>query len=70
MSRDLVEENYYLSKGAGKIPVKWTAPEVSVFFYYQQCHIIHSRGNTVLVVHVCVCVYIMCVSMWCVCVQT
>ncbi len=29
MSRDLSDENYYVSHG-GKIPVKWTAPEVSV----------------------------------------
>jgi len=28
MSRDLVAENYYVTSG-GKIPVKWTAPEVS-----------------------------------------
>ena len=27
MSRDLMDENYYISHG-GKIPVKWTAPEV------------------------------------------
>ena len=27
MSRDLLQENYYVSHG-GKIPVKWTAPEV------------------------------------------
>ena len=27
MSRDLMDENYYVSRG-GKIPVKWTAPEV------------------------------------------
>ena len=27
MSRDLANENYYRSHG-GKIPVKWTAPEV------------------------------------------
>lgn len=27
MSRDLDAENYYISNG-GKIPVKWTAPEV------------------------------------------
>ena len=26
LSRDLDEENYYISNG-GKIPVKWTAPE-------------------------------------------
>ena len=29
MSRDLMDESYYVSQG-GKIPVKWTAPEVSV----------------------------------------
>jgi len=27
MSRDLINENYYITSG-GKIPVKWTAPEV------------------------------------------
>ena len=27
MSRDLEDENYYISHG-GKVPVKWTAPEV------------------------------------------
>ena len=27
MSRDLADENYYVSHG-GRIPVKWTAPEV------------------------------------------
>ena len=27
MSRDLADENYYMSHG-GMIPVKWTAPEV------------------------------------------
>ena len=28
MSRDLMDENYYISHG-GMIPIKWTAPEVS-----------------------------------------
>ncbi len=27
MARDLIDENYYMSHG-GRIPVKWTAPEV------------------------------------------
>ena len=27
MSRDLIDNNYYITSG-GKIPVKWTAPEV------------------------------------------
>lgn len=30
MSRDLVESDYYTSSG-GRIPVKWTAPEVESF---------------------------------------
>ncbi len=35
MSRDLVDESYYVSHG-GKIPVKWTAPEVgTVKIFYQ-----------------------------------
>ena len=29
MSRNLMDENYYISHG-GKIPVKWTAPEVGL----------------------------------------
>ena len=29
MARDLVDETYYKSSG-GKIPVKWTAPEVRI----------------------------------------
>ena len=29
MSRDLIDGNYYITSG-GKIPVKWTAPEVLI----------------------------------------
>jgi len=29
MSRDILDENYYITSG-GKIPVKWTAPEVNL----------------------------------------
>ena len=29
MSRDLEDDSYYVSHG-GKVPVKWTAPEVSM----------------------------------------
>ena len=29
MSRDLINDNYYITSG-GKIPVKWTAPEVAI----------------------------------------
>ncbi len=38
MSRDLADENYYVSHG-GLIPVKWTAPEVIIHF------ILHQFGN-------------------------
>ena len=30
MSRDLEDENYYMSQG-GKVPVKWTAPEALAY---------------------------------------
>ncbi len=33
MARDLMDDTYYTSKG-GKIPVKWTAPEVSYSHRY------------------------------------
>ena len=40
MSRDLADENYYVSRG-GMIPVKWTAPEVSsnqnIIFSFMTC---------------------------------
>ena len=29
MARDLMDDTYYTSTKKGKIPVKWTAPEVS-----------------------------------------
>ena len=29
MSRELLDENYYVSHG-GKIPIRWTAPEASL----------------------------------------
>jgi len=32
MSRDLDDQKYYITSG-GKIPVKWTAPEVSQLFF-------------------------------------
>ena len=57
MSRDLVEEDYYISNG-GKIPVKWTAPEVRVCMCLRVC----------VYVCVCVCVCVVCVCVWCVCV--
>ena len=28
MARDLMDDTYYISKGGGNIPIKWTAPEV------------------------------------------
>ena len=31
MSRDMVNTTYYITSG-GKIPVKWTAPEVGIPF--------------------------------------
>ena len=32
MSRDLLDENHYITSG-GKVPIKWTAPEVYILQY-------------------------------------
>ena len=29
LSRDLMDDNYYVSHG-GKVPIKWTSPEVTI----------------------------------------
>ena len=47
MARDLMDENYYIS-GGGMIPIKWTAPEVSLclirllhgYSFNSWCHIL------------------------------
>ena len=43
MSRDLADEDYYLSHG-GKIPVKWTAPEAIRFKKYSTASDVWSYG--------------------------
>ena len=43
MSRDLADENYYVSQG-GKIPVKWTAPEAIHYKKYSTASDIWSYG--------------------------
>ena len=43
MSRDLTSDYYYITSG-GKIPVKWTAPEVSIaitHLLYRLCWLVH-----------------------------
>ncbi len=62
MSRDLEEANYYVSHG-GKVPVKWTAPEVCVASYQipwnpsivsrRLYHVSTSAGSTLQEVHKC-----------------
>jgi len=36
MARDLMSENYYITRG-GMVPVKWTAPEVSQLMQTELC---------------------------------
>ena len=43
MSRDLADENYYVSHG-GKIPVKWTAPEAINYKKYSTASDVWSYG--------------------------
>ena len=43
MSRDLADENYYISQG-GKIPIKWTAPEAIHYKKYSTASDVWSYG--------------------------
>ena len=43
MSRDLEDENYYMSQG-GKVPVKWTAPEALAYKRYSTASDVWSYG--------------------------
>ena len=43
MSRDLADENYYVSHG-GMIPVKWTAPEAINYKKYSTASDVWSYG--------------------------
>ena len=43
MSRDLADENYYVSHG-GKVPVKWTAPEALHYKKYSSTSDVWAYG--------------------------
>ena len=43
MSRDLSASDYYVSQG-GKIPIKWTAPEV-IMLTVKPCTIVHIHAH-------------------------
>jgi serine/threonine protein kinase len=43
MSRDLADDDYYLSQG-GKVPIKWTAPEAIHFRKYSTSSDVWSYG--------------------------
>ncbi len=44
MSRDLADENYYVSQGKDKIPVKWTAPEALHYKKYSTASDVWAYG--------------------------
>ena len=49
MARDVADDNYYVTTG-GKIPVRWTSPEVHIYIatydgYVLQTHHIRTIGN-------------------------
>ena len=55
MARDLEESNYYISHG-GKIPVKWTAPEVEILSVsYLQASVLAPRPPQYCMLVVCAC---------------
>ena len=43
-SRDLADENYYVSQGQDKIPVKWTAPEAIHYKKYSTASDVWAYG--------------------------
>ena len=43
MSRDLADDNYYISHG-GEVPVKWTAPEAIHYLKYSTASDVWSYG--------------------------
>ena len=43
MSRDLADQNYYVSRG-GEVPVKWTAPEAIHYKKYSTASDVWSYG--------------------------
>ncbi len=45
MSRDLADENYYVSTGKDMIPVKWTAPEALHYKKYSVASDVWSYGS-------------------------
>ena len=49
MSRDLDEENYYISNG-GKIPVKWTAPQVQFYLKFEE-EVVYTYVHMTLYIH-------------------
>ena len=44
MSRNLADENYYVSQGKDKIPVKWTAPEAIHYKKYSTASDVWAYG--------------------------
>ena len=68
MSRDLMDENYYVSHG-GQIPVKWTAPEVwrnynSCMQHVQSSVIVHTGSAFQEVLHCQWCVELWSCDVW------
>ena len=50
LSRDIVDDTYYTAT-SGKIPVKWTAPEVSVpctWNYLFECYLSRANDNALI----------------------
>ena len=53
MSKNLDEEEYYVTTG-GRIPVKWTPPEVHIKCIILQNYVLDENVLTILIINVCV----------------
>ena len=44
MARDVADDNYYVTTG-GKIPVRWTSPEVHIYIMYCRLIILYTHAR-------------------------
>ena len=40
MARDVTDDNFYVASSGGKVPAKWTAPEVATCTHNYNSHLV------------------------------
>ena len=54
MARDVTDDTYYVSSG-GKVPVKWTAPEVTIYQCLSMTHRVNCDSVMYLLLNAFIC---------------